>query len=169
VDEDTVRRLRWLAPLGLAATLVAGWAVGPAAAYRPSKPLPSPVFAGDDALSAVLVTGTHYSARFTVSLPADWPVEADSDVGSVAIVLMVARGRLRDNGIAPAAALYCSSGYPNAAGTTVTLVCPLTAPEPGPFDLTVSAGTSLLQAFGSSEATVDDTLHVYHHTVVAAQ
>jgi hypothetical protein len=135
--------------------------------------MPSPTFAAADGLPAELVSGAKYTARFTVTLPADWPVEEDSDRGSVAMLTMVARGRPEDDppeqpelpGV-----LYCSYGYPDAAGTTVTMDCPLFAPVPGPWDLYVYAdtGSFLVEQFtGVGETRVANPLHVYRHTVVA--
>jgi hypothetical protein len=166
-----VGRLRWLAPPGLVAALALGWMVGPVSAYRPARQLPSPVFAADDGLPAELVAGVKYTARFTVTLPVDWPVQENSDMGSRAMVLMVARGRPTPDTPEPPIALYCSHGYPNAAGTTVTMDCPLFAPDPGPWELTVSADTGsflIQQLISGGTPTVDDTLHVYHHTIVPA-
>lgn len=171
VDDRTAHRLRWLVPSGLAATLALGWMTGPVSAYRPPKQLPSPVFAADDGLPADLVTGSKYTARFSVSLPRDWPIMEASDDGSYAELVMVARGRPESDPQRPeVTGIYCSHGYSNAAGKTVTLDCPLIAPDPGPFDLYLSAdtGSFLLQQFvPEGEPKVDDTLHVYHHTVVA--
>jgi hypothetical protein len=154
VDNRTTRRLRWFVPLGLATTLALGWAVGPVSAYLSARPMPSPAFAADDGLPAELVSGAKYTARFTITLPADWPVQEKSAGGSYALLTMIARGRpLDDPPEKPElpGVLYCSHGYDDAAGTTVTMDCPLFAPDPGPWDLYVHA----------------DTPHVYHHTVVA--
>jgi len=170
VDDRTARRLRWLVPPGLILALALGWAIGPASAFRPPPQLPSPVFGADDGLPEQLVAGTEYSARFIVSFPADWPIEESSNRGSFAILSLVARGR--PDHIPPdqpeVYIIYCSRGYPHAAGQTVVAVCPLAAHDPGPFDLYLSAEPSLFKAIGPGvEAKVDDTTHVYHHTVVA--
>jgi hypothetical protein len=171
MDETPARRLRWLAPLGLAATFAVGWAIGPLWTVQPpAKPPPSPTFAGDDGLPAILLTGTKYTATFTVTIPADWPAEQDDPRGTVALLMVLARGRGEDDPPQQPewpAVIYCSYGYPHAAGTTITLTCPLTAPDPGPLDLHLSADTTgFLPEQPGVQPKVTGTEHTYHHTVV---
>jgi hypothetical protein len=150
--------------LALTVTLILGWAIGSAhlpPLRRPVKHIPSPLFAADDGLPAELVTGQQYTARFTVTFPADWPT------GQSSVLAMFARGRPEKGG-PEVQSIYCSGGAPNAAGTTSTIDCPLTAPDPGPFDLTLSAagGFFIGSAAGDGSAATG-TEHVYHHTVIA--
>lgn len=172
MDDRLARRLRWLVPPGLLATLALGWMVGPASAYRPQVQRPSPVFAEDDGLPAELVSGEYYTARFTVTIPPDWPVRQISDAGSTAALTVTARGRGED---APPDApemegvIYCTGDYPNAAGTTVTLSCSLHIHDPGPLSLHLYAATGGLfipQLAPDGDPLVDDIEHVYRHTVV---
>lgn len=125
---------------------------------------PAPEFGTSDGLPSAMVSGQHYTATFTVTLPKAW--QATDSTGNGTQLTGLGRGvSPGDPSGSPEVdnLVLCSTAEPDPAGKSLTLTCPLVAPKPGPWLLTFNVGHGIFDLNNpTGDAGVSTT---YTHTV----